>query len=170
MSKIKIILDADVVIHFAKGGYLNVLPLIFKEYEYAILDIVYNEILKPTRIQLDNQIHLLSNITRLPFKPQGEMLKEYAMLTAILGKGESACMVYCKYNNDVIGSSNLRDIREYCQENKLIYLTTIDFLYYAIKNKVMTIEEATQFILDVNNKDSRLPNIDFRTYISDVVI
>lgn len=170
MSKIKIILDADVVIHFAKGGYLNVLPLIFKEYEYAILDTVYNEILKPTRIQLDNQIHLLSNITRLSFKPQGEMLKEYAMLTAILGKGESACMVYCKYNNDVIGSSNLRDIREYCQENKLTYLTTIDFLYYAIKNKVMTIEEATQFILDVNNKDSRLPNIDFRTYISDVVL
>lgn len=170
MSKIKIILDADVVIHFAKGGYLNVLPLIFKEYEYAILDTVYNEILKPTRIQLDNQIHLLSNITRLSFKPQGEMLKEYAMLTAILGKGESACRVYCKYNNDVIGSSNLRDIREYCQENKLTYLTTIDFLYYAIKNKVMTIEEATQFILDVNNKDSRLPNIDFRTYISDVVL
>lgn len=64
----------------------------------------------------------------------------------------------------------MRDIREYCKENKLTDLTTIDFLYYAIKNKVMTIEEATQFILDVNNKDSRLLNIDFRTDISDVVI
>lgn len=170
MAKTKIILDADVIIHFAKGGWLHVLPSIFDNYEYVILDTVYNEILKPTRNQLDNQIHLLKNITRLPFNPKGEMQKEYAMLTATLGRGESACMVYCKYNNDVIGSSNLRDIREYCKINKLTYLTTIDFLYYAIKRKLMTVEEASQFIVDVNNKDSKLIQVDFKTFVSEVFI
>jgi len=170
MAKTKIILDADVIIHFAKGRWLHALPDIFKGYEYAILDTVYNEVLKPTRVQLDNQMQLLKNITRLPFNPKGEMLKEYALLSATLGKGESACLVYCKYNNDVIGSSNLRDIRAYCERYKLTYLTTIDFLYYAIKNKVMTIEQAHLFVVDVQAKDSRLPNVNFHTFESKVLL
>jgi len=113
MEKIKIILDADVIIHFSKGGWLNALPSIFKGYEYSILDTVYKEILNPIRNELDNQIHFLKNITLIPFNPLGEMLKEYAKLSSTLGKGESACMAYCKYNHDVIGSSNLRDINNF---------------------------------------------------------
>jgi hypothetical protein len=37
-GKIKIVLDADVIIHFAKGGLLSFLPSIFPEYEYVLLD------------------------------------------------------------------------------------------------------------------------------------
>ncbi len=29
------------------------------------------------------------------------------------------------------GSSNLKDIKEYCANNRITYLTTVDFLYYA---------------------------------------
>ncbi|MGL5785654.1 MAG: hypothetical protein ACRCX4_02375 [Bacteroidales bacterium] len=36
-----------------------------------------------------------------------DAMKEFALLTRTLGRGESACMVYCKYNQDVIGSSNV---------------------------------------------------------------
>ena len=61
-KKTKIILDADVIIHFAKGGALHLLPSIFPNYDYAILQTVYDEILKPTRIQLDNQLRFLKNI------------------------------------------------------------------------------------------------------------
>ncbi len=46
-------------------------------------------------------------------------------------KGESACMAYCRYTSNIIGSSNLRDIKKYCNNHKIVYLTTIDFLYYA---------------------------------------
>ncbi len=170
MGKIKIILDADVIIHFSKGGWLNILPSVFGNYEYSILDTVYREILNPIKKELDNQIHFLKNITLISFNPRGDMLKEYATLSSTLGKGESACMVYCKYNNDVIGSSNLRDIKEYCQKHKITYLTTIDFLFYAVKNKIMAIEEAQQFIIDVNNKDSKLPSVNFETFVSDVIL
>lgn len=31
-KKIKIVLDADVIIHFSKGGKLSLLPKIFPEY------------------------------------------------------------------------------------------------------------------------------------------
>src|SRR5574344_1775041 len=170
MQKTKIILDADVVIHFAKAGWLNKLPSIFPSYEYAILDTVYKEILKPTRIQLDNQIQFLKNITRIPFSPTGDMLKEYALLSSKFGKGESACMAYCKYNNDVIGSSNLRDIKEYCAVNNLTYLTTIDFLYYAVIHNIMTRSEAKQFVVEVTQADSKLPDVDFDTFVSQVIL
>lgn len=170
MAKIKIILDADVIIHFVKGEALSCLPKIFPNYDYAILQTVYDEILKPTRIQLDNQIQYFKNLEKLSFAPKGEMLREYALLSSTLGKGESACMVYCRHHNDVIGSSNLRDIKNYCLKYQLTYLTTLDFLYYAVKHGVMTVDEANRFVIDVNAKDSKLPDTDFTTFISKVII
>lgn len=44
MQKTKIVLDADVIIHFAKGERLSMLPEIIKEYEYIILDKAHKEI------------------------------------------------------------------------------------------------------------------------------
>jgi hypothetical protein len=98
------------------------------------------------------------------------MLKEYALLSSKFGKGESACMAYCKYNNDVIGSSNLRDIKEYCAVNNLTYLTTIDFLYYAVIHNIMTRSEAKQFVVEVTQADSKLPDVDFDTFVSQVIL
>ena len=37
-AKTQIVLDADVVIHFAKGGWLGQLPNIFPDYEYVLLE------------------------------------------------------------------------------------------------------------------------------------
>lgn len=98
------------------------------------------------------------------------MMKEYAKLIKTLGKGESACMVYCRFNHDVIGSSNLRDIKEYCQRYNLTYLTTVDFLFFAIQRKLMTKDEAVQFISEVRRKDSKLPDVDFDTFVSKVFL
>jgi predicted nucleic acid-binding protein len=131
---------------------------------------VYNELLGPIRRELDRQIFFLKNISLLPFSPRGEMMKEYAKLIKTLGKGESACMVYCRFNHDVIGSSNLRDIKEYCQRYNLTYLTTVDFLFFAIQRKLMTKDEAVQFISEVRRKDSKLPDVDFDTFVSKVFL
>lgn len=106
----------------------------------------------------------------LKFAPTGEIMREYALLTKTLGRGESACMVYCRYNHDVIDSSNLRDIKAYCQTHKITYLTTVDFLYHAIQKQLMSIEDATEFIKQVKLKDSRLPDVDFTTFVSSVQI
>ena len=168
-KKVKIVLDADVIIHFQKAGYLSILPDIFPEYECIVLSVVYDE-LTSIRTQLDNHIHLLKNITLETFSPNGDMAKEYAFLLRTFGKGESAGMAYCKFNNDVLGSSNLRDIKEYCQNNGIIYLTTLDFLYYAIIRNKMNIEECNKFIQDVRSKGSKLPDIDMSTYLSQVQI
>lgn len=171
MAKTKIVLDADVIIHFAKGDMLSLLPQIFPNYDYIVLDKVYNEIYEPLKSQLNNQIQHLKNITILKFTPTGEILKEFAYLTSTkvgLGIGESACMVYCRYNNDVVGSSNLTDIKKYCDCHEITYLTTFDFLYYAIRQNLITIEEANAFVYTVKSRDSKLPDPNFDLFVSSV--
>ena len=34
--RVRIVLDADVIIHFAKGERLSMLPQIFPEYDYVV--------------------------------------------------------------------------------------------------------------------------------------
>ena len=141
---------------------------IFPEYEYLILDIVYNQVTvnRTSKTQIDNTLQFLNNrLSLIKFNPTGDSRLEYAKLISTLGRGESACMVYCRDNADVLGSSNLRDIKEYCEKNRITYLTTLDFLYYAYARKKMTKQECRQFIEDVNNKGSRLPAVDIESYV-----
>ncbi len=165
---VKIILDADVIIHFAKGEMLSLLPEIFPECEFILLNIVKTEILQPILGQLMNQVMLLRNIREVVFGETNEEKLEYARLQkACLGRGESACMVYCRYHHDVIGSSNLRDITKYCNEHGITYLTTNDFLFYGIRRGAITEAQALEFIEKVNSKGSRLPKVDFSMYVDD---
>ena len=169
MAKVKIILDADVLLHFAKAGRLNMLPEILPEYKHVVLSTVYDEI-GSIQNQLDNQIFFLKNTSKETFNPTGEMMIEYARLLRTFGKGESACMAYCRYTHNVIGSSNLKDIKEYCEKQQITYLTTIDFLYYAMKRGKMSVEECEQFVKDVLAKGSKLPTVDFGKYLPNALI
>lgn len=170
MSNVKIILDADVIIHFSKGGFLNILPQIFPTYDYVVLDKVYQEIKDPIKSQLDNQIHYLGKIEVLNYSPKGEELMEYAQLTKLKGKGESACLAFCRFNPNVIGSSNLSDIKSYCEQYNITYLTTLDFLYFAIKKNLVSLAKADHFIQEVRLKDSTLPNISMHSYVCKATI
>ena len=164
MEKVKIILDADVLLHFAKAGRLSMLPELLSEYEHVVLSVVYDE------IGFIQQILFLKNISKETFNPTGEMLVEYARLLQTFGKGESACMAYCRYTHNVIGSSNLKDIKEYCERQQITYLTTLDFLYYAFVRGKMSAEECEQFVKEVVAKGSKLPTVDFERYLPNALI
>lgn len=167
-KKIKIVLDTDVIIHFAKGEMLATLPSILPECQFVVLDIVKNEIKRPLLTQLERQMQLLGNIQEVAFGDTLEERKEFFRLTSRsvgLGRGESACMVYCLYHHDVVGSSNLGDIMEYCAEHGIAYLTTFDFLYYALQRGKMTEEDVVTFIEKVKKKGSKLPDIDIRHHV-----
>lgn len=62
-KKTKIVLDADVIIHFMEAESFSLLLKIFPEYEYLILDIVYNELSKniKTRNFIDNNLRFFRN-------------------------------------------------------------------------------------------------------------
>lgn len=168
-TKTKIVLDADVIIHFIKAGQFSLLIDIFPEYQYLILDVVYDEVTvnKATKTQIDNTLRFFCDrITNVKFDPKGASRLEYARLrtSLLLGKGESACMVYCRDNQDVLGSSNLKDIKDYCTKNRITYLTTIDFLYYAFVRKKITKEDVDRFITEVIAKGSKLPIVDIEKH------
>lgn len=165
MQKTQIVIDADVIIHFSKGGYLHLLPEIFPNYECIVLSKVYDEIKCDIRKELDNIILFLKKISVVDFNPKGEMLREYAMLTKTRGIGESACMAYCRFTNNVVGSSNRKDISNYCDTYQITHIGTMDFLYFAVKHGKMSIEEAKQCFNDIINKGSKLPAEDFDHYI-----
>ncbi len=167
--RIKVILDADVLIHFSKAGMLSLLPSILPEYDHAILTPVYEETTS-MRGQIDNQVKFVGNLEVIDFQPTGEMKREYAKLRSTYGKGESACMAYCRFTDNVIGSSNLKDIKAYCTEKKITYLTTIDFLYYAFVRHKMTKAECNEFINEVRSKGSKLPDVDIETYVPNAML
>lgn len=170
MKKTKIVLDADVIIHFYKGDRLSMLPTIFGEYDHIVLSKVYAELHREERHCIDMISTTFKTLTVIDYNPIGDELREFAELNRNMGKGESACMAYCKYNNDVIGSSNLKDIRTYCEKNNIIYLTTFDFLYFAIQRGKMSTGEAKQFVQAVKNNGSKLPDDDIETFVSKVII
>ena len=171
-KKTKIVLDADVIIHFMEADCFSLLPDIFPEYEYLILDVVYDEVSKNSKTKdfIDNYLRFFPKLKKEAFVPIGESMKEYFLLHSTFGKGESACMIYCRDNKDVLGSSNLRDIKEYCSENNITYLTTLDFLYYAYCRKKMTELECAEFIQAVNKAGSKLPIINITQYACLVTI
>lgn len=165
----KIVLDADVIVHFAKGGKLDMLPRILPEYQFMVLDVVKKEIPVLVLSVLQKCISQDKTIVEEVFgKTPGE-IREFARLIAkegmALGRGESACMVYCLYHHDVVGSSNTKDVTAYCEENGITYQTTCDFLYYAIKRGLMTKEEVEVFICEVRRMGSFPPIVDFDKYV-----
>lgn len=156
-SKQKILLDADVIIHFVKGERLLDLPKIFKD-EKVILDIVCQELTKRR-----NLAHFYENLIRfnlireISFKTDLPVLKEYARLKKKYGDGESACMAYCKFNKDILASSNLRDIKCYCEDKEIQYLTTMDFIAEALRSDFWSEADCDFFIYNVKSKGSKLP-------------
>jgi len=155
MSKqVQIVIDANVIIHFIKGKALDSLHKIFPQYKFVIIDELLNKELRnlnSTRVYLDNFLHYFpQSITVIKWSPNYEMIKELGILTNKYGYGESLCMVYCKYNNDVVASSDVKDITDYCDRNGIQYITTLDFLWQAYSTKIMTEKQCNDFINEVN--------------------
>ena len=173
IQKTKIVLDADVIIHFYKGGKLAILPRILPDFRFMVLDVVKRELPMLVLAGLEQLIKRDKTVVEEQFGRTPGERREFARLTSVsglmLGKGESACMVYCLYHNDVLGSSNLRDVRHYCDTHGITYLTTVDLLYYAIRQGLMTKTEASDFVEQVVASGSKLPKVDFDTYICDKI-
>lgn len=160
-NKDKIILiDADVVSHFIKAGEIYSINTIF-DYEIRVLDKVYNELKDNLtwKTQVDNLV-IQGTLIIEPFpETNNEIKKEYFHIKKMMlkGEGESACLAYVRYTNNIIASSNLKDIKHYCDLHKLEYLTTMDFLCHALRRGVFDEARCNLFIADVLKKRGKLP-------------
>jgi predicted nucleic acid-binding protein len=159
----KIILDADVVIHFLRGGQVGILHTIFPNKLY-MPDVVFEEtFFGRDKVSVANLFNY-GFVKPLEIKSNKQVFLEYIRLKAKFGKGESACLAYCRFNNDVIGSSNLRDILNYCKEYGIEYLTTLDFLAEAYHRNLLTEAECDHFIYLADAK-GKIPFRSIAAYI-----
>ncbi len=171
MERIKIVLDADIVIDFKDGNHLLDLPKILPDYDFVILDIVLDKELgkwKSTKDYIYHHIEWVKKgpkISIIPWKPDYETLKIYALLRETKGIGESACIAYCQTHNNVLASCNLSDTKDYCEQNGITYVTFLDLVWYAWRNKVMTEEECNACIQDAIAECNNIPNIPIAEYI-----
>lgn len=160
----KIVLDADVIIHFIQMGCLFRLPRFIPNYQFVVLDKVYNEIINSNQKNvLTRQIEWMKNIALLDTDSEfdGEMMKTYFGLKRLYGEGESACMAYCYHHrDDTVGSNNTKDITEYCEQNEISYLTTSELLHIGVRNGEITEDEARQFIGALRENETCLKPLD----------
>ena len=160
MNKVKILIDADVMIHLFKAGTISVLNTLFSG-RLIMLDIVLNELRSNRTINASlSSIFTFSGIkeVQFPTSTNKALLFEYVQLKKqIGGAGESATLLYCKYNSHIIASSNTKDIVPFCTINGMSYLTTLDIFAIAIQRGVMTADEVNICISKItHNNDSHL--------------
>lgn len=159
-SKRNILIDADVVSHFFTGGQIMLLPNIFP-YSVKILDKVYAELSRfpNKKTEVDNLINFrLFEIMPFP-EDDNDVRKEYLHIKKLMfkGDGEAACLAVVRKSNDILASSNLKDIAPYCDRHNIDYLTTMDFLCQAINSGKLTVQECDEFITRVKASGSILP-------------
>lgn len=160
MSKL-ILLDADVVSHFIYAGEILSLPRIFHPLPIRILDKVYEELeaWREKKIQVDNLINM-KLLMIMPFPDDNPaIVREFLHIQKLMfkGKGESACMAVVRHTNDILASSNLKDIKRYCDMHKIVYLTTMDFLCHALSTGLFDKDRCDAFIKAVRSKGQKLP-------------
>jgi predicted nucleic acid-binding protein len=153
----KILLDCDVVIHFLKGGKIMELPTIFPD-RFVMLDKVHNELMKRNSNILAIGVFLAaSKVPVIPMPTNADILKEYFSLKRQMDDGEAACLAVAKFRKEYVASSNITQIKVYCQQNGIVYYTTMDLLQEATVKKIMTDDECKEFIREVKSRGSRLP-------------
>lgn len=160
----KIILDADVVIHFLRGHQIGILNQIYPNKLY-MPDVVFEETFYGREKTEVENLFRYGFVKPLEIKADKRILMEYYRLKGRFGKGESACMAYCRFTNDVIGSSNLKDILEYCNEQGIIYLTTLDFIAEAYRKEILTETECDYFLYLADPKN-KIPFHSISEYIA----
>lgn len=154
-----ILIDADVIIHLSKAERLTILKELYDGRIY-VLDYVLEELKSIAPFQL-GIILGLGILREMKFPTTNvDIFLEYNHLKKAMGKGESACMAVCRYQENILASSNLRDIKPYCQAHHIKYLTTLDVLSVGYLKGKLTLEEVDYCIHLIKSKQSKLPKYD----------
>ncbi|TAF73184.1 MAG: hypothetical protein EAZ53_13625 [Bacteroidetes bacterium] len=169
-NKVFILLDADVVIHLYKGNKISLLNELYFG-RLRMLDIVLTELLNNRTIRdtVENLFRFKQvEEIKFPTTSHADLLKEYiALKNTIIGNGERASLLFCKYNNHVIASSNTKDILPFCNKNKIAFLTTLDILAVAVQKSKIQIIEANECIKQIiKNNESHLFCHDIEEFMS----
>lgn len=168
-NKVLILIDADVLIHLFKADKVSLLNELYPK-RLRMLDIVLNELRnnQTIRKQIDG-IFRFSGIVEIPLPTTSnpELFREYVRLKSTIdGDGERATLVYCKYHQHIIASSNTKDIIPFSQAHSIAYLTTLDIFAIAIHKGLMTNSEVNNCIQKITQNGSYLKANTIEQYLT----
>jgi predicted nucleic acid-binding protein len=151
---VKILIDADVLIHLFKADKISLLNQLYPKRVF-MLDVVLSELKenRTIRTKIDS-IFMFSGIQEIQFPTTSnpKLFQEFlALKREIKGDGESACLVYCKHHSEIIASSNTKDIKPYCDQFGIAYLTTLDIFCVAVAKGLLTDSEVNQLIAKITH-------------------
>lgn len=175
MARAKVILvDADVISHFVATGHIFELNDILSPHYLYVVDNVYKEASyhpfdENRKDKMDNWL-ANSNAQRINFPQHNpNIVNEFYRLrhsNNLLGNGECACMSMARFGQEVIASSNFRDVARYCDANDIEYIGVMDILVIALNKKFWDVNQCNAFIKDaVDKNDARFPVSDIKKYI-----
>ena len=84
----------------------------------------------------------------------------------IIGKGEASAISLAKYNDGILGSNNMRDIRTYIELYKLKHITTGDILVEALHRGVISEGQGNVIWANMINRQRKLPTETFSDYLA----
>lgn len=84
----------------------------------------------------------------------------------IIGRGEASAISLVKYRNGILGSNNLRDIRQYIELYRLKYVTTGDIFEEALNQKLISESVGNGIWVDMIRKGRLLPSATFSDYLT----
>lgn len=145
-----ILLDCDVISHFIASNALEDLSQILYPHQCVVLETVYSEVAaRPMRLAFLDSVIKAGRIKRMPFPEDIDINKEYAKIKSrnhLIGDGERACMAVALFKQNVIASSNFRDVAPYCEKNNIQYIGTLDILSYAVTVNIYDEAKCDSFI------------------------
>lgn len=158
-NEVLILLDADVVIHLFKADRISLLDELYKG-RLRMLDVVLEELLKNRTVRsIVESLFTFKQVTELKFPTtsNADLFKEYISLKeSIKGNGERACLLFCKYSQHIIASSNTKDIVPFCNDHSIAYLTTLDILSVGVHRNKISRTEANECIQKIISNGSYL--------------
>lgn len=155
--------DADVISHFMATGYIDRLTEILQPHAVMIVENVYKEAsyhpTEPDRKRKVDKWMERCKVCKIAFPYANENVRrEFFRLkkeNPMLGDGERACMSMARFGQEVIASSNFRDVAPYCDENGIEYIGTLDVLTIAMNKGIFTSDECNRFMVEAKAKTKR---------------
>lgn len=174
MGRNKVILvDADVISYFMATGYIDRLTEILQPHAVMIVENVYKEAsyhpTEPDRKRMVDKWMERCKVCKIAFPYANENVRrEFFRLkkeNPMLGDGERACMSMARFGQEVIASSNFRDVAPYCDENGIEYIGTLDVLTIAMNKGIFTSDECNRFMAEAKAKNkAKFPVDDITVY------
>lgn len=160
-----LVVDCDLLSCFAQIKRIDILTKLFSD--IILLEIVKGEIKDaPDEIFAEVNKYIVSNKflnDSVPIDSTiGHKFVDLIYSSGGIGDGEAAVMAYCTYKKAIVGSNNLRDVLEYCKNNRIELKTTTCIMYEGYEEKLFTKNEGNKMWIILKGKGNRLPN--FKTF------